>query len=446
LGTPVSKFYRWLAYPHLSPYERRHLPRVKVPEVLKQVHTIGRPADHKTYTKEEIWYDEDNVYFYKYCNHNLRLKFYHALGMNAGGNPEEFLALKIKDMRIVKDHDGNPFVPLNIGRYSKRKADRPVGASATAIAYFREYQLKEHPDGNNPNAYLFASREHSAKNSGKSVPISVNALEMDYRYYKNRRIPALLKSPDSEVSPEDKKMLKYLEETKKWFPYIQRHSSVSRARKKRIDDSAVKGYYGWTSNSQMLNRYNHPDENDGFERVMLALGINVNTTSKEDMQKREKLLEEARPRKCPFCEMVNVKEARFYTDCKMPLDPMADMERRQEAENMKKELEKIKSQIPAINRNFATLLMGVMEKLGEGKEFEFEQPDGSGEKIILGKSYPAQYNFGLLDGSDLEWNEEEKARQFEEIKEKSWRRRAIAKLKANGFLDKVTNTISSPIV
>ena len=99
----------------------------------------------------------------------------------------------------------------------------------------------------------------------------------------------------------------------------------------------------------MLNRYNHPDENDGFERVMLALGYNVNAANKEDIQKREKLLEQIQPKKCPFCEMVNVKEARFCTDCKMPLDPMADMERRQESENLKKRLEEVeKNQAAAI--------------------------------------------------------------------------------------------------
>ena len=89
-------------------------------------------------------------------------------------------------------------------------------------------------------------------------------------------------------------------------------------------------------------------------------------------------------------------------------------EKEKEAETMKKELEKIKAQIPAINRNFATLLMGVMEKLDEGEEFEFEQPDGSGEKVILCKSYPA-HNFGLLNGDSIEGNEE-LAKQHEELR------------------------------
>jgi hypothetical protein len=90
-------------------------------------------------------------------------------------------------------------------------------------------------------------------------------------------------------------------------------------------------------------------------------------------------------------------------------------EKEKETEDIKKDLERIKARIPAINKNFVSLLMGIMERLKEGEKFELEQPDGSGEKVILRKSYPA-YNFGLLDGSDLEADDEELAKQLEEVK------------------------------
>jgi hypothetical protein len=36
--------------------------------------------------------------------------------------------------------------------------------------------------------------------------------------------------------------------------------------------------------------------------------------------------------------------------------------------------------------------------------------------MILRSSYPARYNFGRLDGSDLEADDEEMARELEEVK------------------------------
>lgn len=71
-------------------------------------------------------------------------------------------------------------------------------------------------------------------------------------------------------------------------------------------------------------------------------------------------------------------------------------EKEKETESMKKELEKIKAQLPVINRNFANLLMAVQSKLEEGEEFVLEQPDGS-EPSIMRKSYPETLDLPEID-------------------------------------------------
>jgi integrase len=193
------------------------------PAVLKGV-ILQRKKGSKTPVKtKDIWNDNDVAIFLKYCTENPRLRFYHALAYETGARPGELLELKIGDINIETDADGKLCARFEVGRYGKKRKTRIVGITSLTIQYYQQY-LPHHPDSTNRNAYIFVSKEHSAYS--RNFAISVDTLRSDYSAFRDKTIPKLLRRPD--IPQEDKQYLQQLRETKKWNPYITRHSSLSK--------------------------------------------------------------------------------------------------------------------------------------------------------------------------------------------------------------------------
>ncbi|MDW0121880.1 MAG: hypothetical protein QOK81_04590 [Nitrososphaeraceae archaeon] len=143
--------------------------------------------------------------------------------------PGELLQLKIGDIadNIQTDEGDRLCAFVDVGRYGKKKQSRIVGITEFTIQYFQKFltaSSKDHPDPTNKKAFLFLSREHSAMS--RNIPISNDTLRSDYVAFRDKKIPRLLKRPD--VTEGDKKHLEFLRDTKKWYPYIMRHSSISK--------------------------------------------------------------------------------------------------------------------------------------------------------------------------------------------------------------------------
>jgi integrase len=133
MGLPLLKFFKWMAYPDLTPQERKHVPRDRYPEVLKGF-LLHRKKGSKTPVKtKDIWYDEDAGIFLKYCTDNPRLRFYHALAYETSARPGELLRLKIGDILVSSDSDtGKLYASLEVGRYGKKKEGRIVSGFLTS--------------------------------------------------------------------------------------------------------------------------------------------------------------------------------------------------------------------------------------------------------------------------------------------------------------------------
>ena len=148
----ISKFFRWVHYPHLSSQERRNLPDEKLPSVLRGLNFVTKKGSKSSIKAKEIWYDQDNAIFLKYCE-DPRLRFYHALAMDTSGRPHELLQIKIGDIEIRRSPDGSRlYAPLDIGRYGKKKKSRIVGMT-NSIKYYRAW-LSYHPDAGNPSLFI----------------------------------------------------------------------------------------------------------------------------------------------------------------------------------------------------------------------------------------------------------------------------------------------------
>jgi integrase len=195
---PLMKFFKWRKYPDLTPRERRKLPKDQQPAVLKGLVIHSKTGSKSPIKAKDIWNDEDTAVFLKYCKDNRRLRFYHALAIETSGRPGELLQLKIGDINIETDssEEGKQYAVLDIGRYGKKSKSRIVGITEFTLQYYLEYIPAEHPDPNNKNAFVFMSKEPSAKYLQKSLPVLIETLRSDYRAFRDKVIPKLLKSPD----------------------------------------------------------------------------------------------------------------------------------------------------------------------------------------------------------------------------------------------------------
>ena len=348
----ISKFYRWKAYPHLNPQQRKTLPKDQLPPVLIGGLTfVARKGLRSPVKARDIWTDQNTALFLKYCTEDKRLACYHSLAIDTSARPDELLQLKIGDIEIKKtpDDSGRLYASLDIGRHSKKKRSRIV-PMINSILYYRDYlQSGTHPNAANPNAFVFVSREYEAKY--RNAPISVECIRANYYSFRDKRIPALLKRPD--VPPEDKLKLQQLQDTKKWNPYNMRHSSITKyARNPNINEYTLRQHCGWTKSSNMIEVYTHELKGESFEDVMLACGVDL-----RDRKERELQLQELSGKHCPYCRMLNIPDARFCSECKLALSIDAFNEAieekakaAKEAEQRTKEYEELKTRLDSFEQ------------------------------------------------------------------------------------------------
>ena len=259
---------------------------------------------------------------------------YHALAYETSTRPGELLQLKIGDIadKIGTDDNGKLYAFVDVGRYGKKRQSRIVGITDSTIQYYQVY-LTQHPDPTNRNAFLFMSTEHSA--ISRNIPISNDTLRSDYTAFRDRQLPKLLKRPD--IQEKDKKHLASLRDTKKWHPYIMRHSSLSKLAHD-VNDYTLREHAGWSKNSGMVEIYTHTLTEDSAQNVMALYGISLKDSKKK---RNEQLRQEMVGPHCPFCKMVNVPNSQFCTSCHRPMLPTSIDNITKETEETKKELERM---------------------------------------------------------------------------------------------------------
>ena len=353
---PISKFYRWKHRPDLGYNARRKLRGEQLPEVLRVPNLWIEKRGPKTPVKpEDLWQPEDDAIFLKHCKHHPRLRFYHSLAIDNGARPCELLALKIKDIKIERSNEGKFYVRLRVGMYAKMEESRPV-PMRQSIKYYSRY-LPHHPKGGEPGPedFVFASTEHSAL--GKpSVPISEQALYHDYKSYRNKIIPRLLKDPN--IPQADKEELTRIKETKKWNPYNMRHSGITRlARNPSIKESDLVKIGGWTNAKMLQQVYKNTSQDEAFDDLMLGLGVDTRGTT--DRKQRQQVADEQlRGVFCWHCGMENVKEAQFCSECKWVLTEKEEEKTKEEAERAKTDREEVKEQLAVLSER-----MKIVEEL-----------------------------------------------------------------------------------
>ena len=98
---------------------------------------------------------------------------------------------------------------------------------------------------------------------------------------------------------------------KRVHPHLFRHSRATHLAN-QLTDAQMKVHFGWTQGSEMASTYVHLSGRDVDEALLRLNGL-----KHDQHQKRQDKL---KPQKCARCRSANSAEARYCSQCRMPLD------------------------------------------------------------------------------------------------------------------------------
>jgi hypothetical protein len=287
-----------LQNPDLEP-DKRPTPNImqNIAQLKRKEITTTKPSD--------LWNEEDDYLFLKYCP-SKRDKAYHTIAKDSACRPSEILNLKIKDLLFKKSAD-------EIKQYVIISVNGKTGTRSlplySAVPYVKDW-LDNHPQGKNPNAYLIPSFNHNTKFGNKMKEISLNVI---YQRYRTKFFPGLLQDP--KVVPEDKIKIKDMIINRKWHPYIQRHTALTK-KSKILRESSLRQFAGWKDGSSMHLKYVHYFGNEATESLLAEYGIiDPNSTKEKNRILSEKML----PKICPNCNESNIHDSKFCNHCRFIL-------------------------------------------------------------------------------------------------------------------------------
>jgi integrase len=154
--TMFLTFFKWLYYPN-DPLRAR-----KIPPVMRNV-TILKRKEQSIYTPTDLWTQEDDSLFLKYCP-SKRMKCYHMVSRDSSCRPHEILKLKIKDIVFKITQDKKQYAEILVnGKTGSRHI--PL---INSIPYVKDYLDHEHPQPGNPNAPFICGLGRSL---GKSIGV-----------------------------------------------------------------------------------------------------------------------------------------------------------------------------------------------------------------------------------------------------------------------------------
>src|SRR6187200_2415444 len=174
-----------------------------------------------------------------------------------------------------------------------------------------------------------------------------------YSKYKKEFFPRLLDNPD--LPPEDKQKIKELLK-KPWNPYVRRHSALTE-KSKILKEHVLRQHSGWSSNSQMPQKYLHYFGNESSESLLEAYGI-----IPKDQQ-----IDQLRPKQCPNCYEPNKTDSKFCVKCRMVLTYDAyseSLEKQQEKESEVQNLkEKYEQDMKAMREEMEDKFQQILAKI-----------------------------------------------------------------------------------
>ena len=318
----IIRFFRWLHSPDLEPGER---PK---PVVVSNLSRLRR-REISGYKPSDMWTAEENLLFLKYCA-SPRDRCYHAIQMDLGARPHELLKLRIKDVEFMDD---------GTGRYARIVLNGKTGERALAlidsIPYVTQW-ISNHPYAGNREAFLIPNIR-----TGKGIQVDTML-----KAYKGHKSYFSFLLSESNIPEEDKKKIRKLL-TKRWNPYVHRHSAITE-KSGILGDAKLRQYAGWTHRSNMHHKYVHFSGGESINDLLRAKGI----------LKDEKQVNILQPKTCPHCRESNKPDAQFCFKCNFVMSFEAYHKGREKKDQ---EINELKEQMAKMN--------GLVEELNHAISF-----------------------------------------------------------------------------
>jgi integrase/recombinase XerD len=316
----LLRFFKWLYYPDIQ-----HKKRPK-PEVVQNINKIKR-LETSIYKPTDLWTEEDDAIFYKYCP-SPRDKCFWAMLRDTGCRVHELLKLKIKDIVIERLDSGYHSARITV---NGKTGTRHVTIT-NSYPYLKDWISHGHPYGSNPNSYLFVG--YGRKTGGKRIQNSTSIHWIYAHHYKNVVFPRVLQDP---LAPEeDKRKIRDLLQ-KPWNPHARRHTAATEVSKAFKDAVLIDQYMGWSPGGNTRVKYQHYFSDDAHIAKLEADGF----LPEGSFSSKNKIKGLLKPKPCPNCAEPNKPDSRFCAKCKFVLSFDAFNEAVKYADEKEKELEKM---------------------------------------------------------------------------------------------------------
>jgi integrase/recombinase XerD len=324
----LLRFFKWLYYPDFSPARKR--PK---PAIMDNIAKLKR-REISTYKPTDLWTEEDDALFYKYCP-SSRDRCWHAVSRDTACRPHELIALKIKDVIVQRLESGHQIARITVNGKTETRHVR----LNNSYPRLKEWLSNGHPYAGNPNAPLFCGV--GKKNTGRRI--SDRLMNQVYDYYKKVLFPKLLEGNALDVPEDDKRKIRDLLK-KRWNPYVRRHSAATEISKSLKDSVLIDQYMGWSHRGNTRQKYQHYYNDDSFDAMLVTMDGLAPATS---ITQRKNIL---KPKLCPNCEESNKPEIKFCVKCGFVLSFDAYNEVTQESTHRAKELEDMKIRLESFER------------------------------------------------------------------------------------------------
>lgn len=243
-------FFKWLNNPSEPDQKKR-----QVPDCINGIKRINR-KEIARYNPSDIWDIREHSIFLKYCP-SKRDRCYHAMAMDTAARPHELLNLKIKDIIFRVTEDGKQYAEIEIKGGKTGSRNLPI---IDSLPYLKDWIQSGHPQGQNPDSWLFVSLSKNAF----GLKLTYDGLANHYQdYYKRVFFPNLLvKKPKNQrqqkdednksivVSEQEKSFIKNML-TKPWNLYIFRHSSLTE-KSQILKEHVLRNYAGWRDRKSVV--------------------------------------------------------------------------------------------------------------------------------------------------------------------------------------------------
>lgn len=273
----IKTFWKWLRNAEAGE-EKYEVGTSEYPLEVKWIKRKGLRLKSAVASKDEFLTDKEFERLMRQAP-DSRYRALWAVLREKGPRITELLTCKIHDFKMLDEDTATLMVAQNI-RGKTEYSRRTIGLTTKSIPFITQW-LNEHPEGTNPDAWLFPGQTGHLTGSAALVTLKRAAKRAKIR--------------------------------KRVFHHLFRHESITRSRGElNIGDGSVRAEHGLSPTSKVLANYSKLTDDDANRAYFEATGFWKPGVKKVDKTKGKN---------CPWCGDRNPFTNEYCAKCAKPLDP-----------------------------------------------------------------------------------------------------------------------------